>query len=363
MTARILLVSVTPFFGGGEVHFVNLMRLLSERYQVRALVVAPEAAQRLRDSGLDVVEIPNKARTSVPGRYLYTASELLRQLRTFRPEIVQLNGQGESYLSLIPWLFGVPIICTRHVPFNEHIRGIRRLLVVMNLRLTTRIVCVSSLLRAQLSKVVSPTKLAIIPNWLESIPEPGQRTQDETDQPLRLLFVGRIEAIKGIFDLIVAMHSVRNATLDVVGSGSMIDAARAAAAGLPITFHGFQADCGPFFRSADLLVFPSHPDLEGQGQVPFEAMAHGLPCLISNIEVALETADEGTCAEVFPWGDSRELARKIAELQNKPERLKELRDLGLARFRSTYTVDAIRKPCFQLYDEVIFQAKRKIVRL
>ncbi len=352
---RILLVSVTPFFGGGEVHFVKLVRLLSERYHVRALVVSSEAAQRLHDSGLDVVKTPCRERTSAPMRYINTAWELLHQIRTFRPQIVHLNGQGESYLSSIPWLLGVPIICTRHVPFNEHIRGIRRLLVVINLCLANHIVCVSSLLRTQLSKVVSPDKLVVIPNWLDPAPDPVQHMQNGTGKPFRILFVGRIETIKGIFDLIEAMRQVKNATLDVVGTGSQMDAARSAAAGLPITFHGFQADCGPYYRAANLLVFPSHPDLEGQGQVPFEAMAHGLPCLISDIEVALETADNGACAEVFPCGNSAEMARKITCLQSDPARLEELRSLGLARFLSTYTVDSIREPYFQLFDSLMPQ--------
>jgi glycosyltransferase involved in cell wall biosynthesis len=137
-----------------------------------------------------------------------------------------------------------------------------------------------------------------------------------------------------------------------------MEAARFAASDLPIVFHGFQADCGPFFRAADLLVFPSHPDLEGQGQVPFEAMAHGLPCLISDIDVAMETADNGACAEVFSRGNCMELALKIKRLQTDPERLRELREKGLARFLSTYTIDSIRDLYFHLFDQILLRGDR-----
>lgn len=352
------MVSLNHFFGGGEVHFVKLAALLAERYQVRALAVDAEACQRLRKLGIEVVQLPRQAAASTMGRYRYAAVELPRQIRAFRSDAIHLNGQAEIYLALIPWLYRVPIVYTRHVPFNEHIRGVRRLLVRVNLLLAERVICVSSLIRSQLSNIVPEARLTVIPNWLDSIPRPKEPIKSASESPFRLLFVGRIEVIKGIFDLIEAMRSVKDVTLDVVGSGSVEARARAAAEGLPIRFHGFQADCGSYFRSADLLVFPSHPDLEGQGQVPFEAMAHGLPCLISDIDVAMETADGGRCAEVFPCGNCGELVEAINRLQGDTDRLRELQERGLARFLATYTVDAVRGQYFDLFDRVMQHAGR-----
>jgi glycosyltransferase involved in cell wall biosynthesis len=320
------MVSLTPFFGGGEVHFVKLAALLARHYQVRALAVNGEACSRLSGLDLDVVRLPDRAATSIFGRYYCAANELHRQCGQFRPHAVHLNGQAECYLSLIPWSFRIPIVATRHVPFNEHIRGIRRLLVRLNLQLAVKVICVSASIRTQLSPVIALDKLVVIPNWLDYIPEPRRDTDNSRIGIFRLLFLGRIEVMKGIFDLIEAMRLLKDVTLDVVGSGVDLGAAQAAAAGLPVTFHGFQVDCGPYFRAADLLVFPSYS--EGLAQVPLEAMAHGLPCLITDIEGALEAADGGACAEVFHCGNSRELAQKVAGLQKNSARLLELRELG-----------------------------------
>lgn len=353
MKRKLLLVSLNPFFGGGEVYFVKLASLLCERYHVRAVAAESETCRRLRQLDVEVVELPPGASSSLFGRYFFTARELWRQLRGFRPDGVHLNGQAECYLASIPWCFRVPIITTRLVAFNRHIPAVRRLLVIANLYFITRVICISTLLLQQLASVTSSDKLSLLPLWLDYVPPLPDPAVEHPPGPFRILFVGRIEVIKGIFELIEAMRHLENVTLDVVGKGSVMDAARAAAVGLPITFHGFQADCAPYYRGADLLVFPSHPDLEGQGQVPFEAMAYGLPCLISDIDVALETADNGACAEVFPCGNSAELARKIAGLQSNPARLEELRRRGRARFLSTYTVDSIREPYFQLFDALV----------
>lgn len=349
---KILMLSVTPFFGGGEAHFVKLAALLAGRYQVRALAVDAEACRRLAKLDVEVVQLPERA-ASIYGRYHFAATELHRQCNTFRPHVVHLNGQAECYLSLIPWSFRIPIVVTRHVPFDEHIRGVRRLLVRLNLQLAGRVVCVSNPIRTQLSPVIPLDKLVVIPNWLDYVPEPGRSTQDSENRIFRLLYLGRIEVMKGIFDLITAMRFLKDVTLDVVGSGSDLDAAQTAAAGLPVTFHGFQIDCGRYFRAADLLVFPSYS--EGQAQVPLEAMAHGLPCLISDIEGAMETADGGACAEVFHCGNSRELAQKIASLQRNSARLMELRERGLARFLSTYTLSAVLDRYLQLFGETALQ--------
>jgi phosphatidylinositol alpha-mannosyltransferase len=351
------MMSIGPVFGGAEGYSVKLAKLLTGRYHVRVIVADGEIFRRLQVLNIEAVQLPREAVSSVFGRYYYAAREIYRQLRIFRPDGIHLNGQTESYLSAIPWLFRVPIVITRHVPFTERIPAFKRLLEVANMILAAKVICVSTLIRRQLSAAVPAKKLVVLYNWLDYIPPARAYARDRTESTFRLLFVGRLLAGKGLFDVIEAMRHVENASLDVVGSGCDMEAARAAATGFPVVFHGYQEDCGPFYRAADLLIFPSHP-VEGQGQVPFEAMAHGLPCLISDIEVAMETADGGSCAEVFPCGNSVELARKIAALQADPARLRELRQKGIERFRSTYTVESIRDPYFQLFDSVLSRGRR-----
>jgi hypothetical protein len=69
----------------------------------------------------------------------------------------------------------------------------------------------------------------------------------------------------------------------------------------------------------------------------------------------METADGGACAEVFHCGNSSELAQKIASLQRNSARLVELRERGLARFLSTYTLTAVHDRYLQLFGETALQ--------
>jgi glycosyltransferase involved in cell wall biosynthesis len=100
---------------------------------------------------------------------------------------------------------------------------------------------------------------------------------------VRLLAVGQLVYGKRIDFLIRLLGAFRSLRwrLDVVGDGAMRSVLEAMTEeqglGGRVHFHGHQADPGPFYRGADLLLFPSR--CESLGLVLLEAMSHGVPCL------------------------------------------------------------------------------------
>jgi glycosyltransferase involved in cell wall biosynthesis len=349
--ARILLFSVTPFYGGGEAYYAKLARLLLERYELAAIV----ANQQLYEQFL-LLNIPTQKISDVVGggavyRYSEAVSCLARTIRAFRPNCIHLNGQAECYLAIVPAVFGIPTVSTRHTPFDEKVAAYKRLAVAQNLRMVKMTVCVSSLLKEQLAARVDEQRLVTIPNWLDPLPKVLPLNLPHAGETFRLLYIGRIVRDKGIFELLAAMRDGINVSLDVVGEGADLAEARTLARDLPVTFHGFQANCSPFYRCSHLLIFPSH--WEGQGFVPIEAMAHGLPCLLSNIPVNQETADRGRAAELFQWGDVDDLTGKIRALQNDPQRLSALSKYGVERVHLHYTKERALDQYFRVFNDVI----------
>lgn len=74
------------------------------------------------------------------------------------------------------------------------------------------------------------------------------------------LFVGRLERIKGVRELLGAFRSYRDADLLIAGDGTEADALRAQAVGLPhVRFLGAlsQAELRPLYRGALALIVPS----------------------------------------------------------------------------------------------------------
>lgn len=97
---------------------------------------------------------------------------------------------------------------------------------------------------------------------------------------LKILYVGRLEHRKGIYDLIEAINLTNlNCELTVLGgTASELDAEFDLS---KVKFEGFKSDLSPYYFKADLLCVPSHH--EGFGQVYLEAAAHGVIPICCNI--------------------------------------------------------------------------------
>jgi glycosyltransferase involved in cell wall biosynthesis len=77
----------------------------------------------------------------------------------------------------------------------------------------------------------------------------------------------------------------------------------------------------------DVFVVPRTPDRVCQLVTPLkpvEAMASGLPVVVSDVAALAETITDGTTGVLFPPLDSRELADRLQDLLNDPHKRLEL---------------------------------------
>lgn len=345
----LLMLSITPFKGGGETHDAKLAELLNERYQVRAIVANPWLQDQMVKLGICVIKINSRA---LIGRYIFSVLAILRECLINRPRVVHLNGQGEAYFAPLFRLFQVKSIIARHAPLNTENNRLKQFVVKTCYRFGAKVVCVSSLVRRDMETIVRSEKLVTIPNWLKDGQISVSREFQAIDRDFRLLFVGRLVQFKGTADLIEALRKLDGCALVIVGDGPDRTELLARANGLPITFVGLVDDCTPFYDGADLFIFPSYPSEEGQGQTPLEAMARGLPCLVSDIEVAKETTDNGTVAGMFRHGDVKDLARQIVQMRN-PDLLTNLSQAGIRRVKEHYSTACVRAKYFTVFDEMM----------
>jgi glycosyltransferase involved in cell wall biosynthesis len=81
-----------------------------------------------------------------------------------------------------------------------------------------------------------------------------------------------------------------------------------------VTFAGQvpQADLPRFYHMADLYLSPAHVD--GSSVSLLEALACGLPCLVSDIPTNREWVTENVNGWLFPDGDADALAARILRL-------------------------------------------------
>ncbi|MBL0939725.1 MAG: glycosyltransferase [Gemmatimonadaceae bacterium] len=133
-----------------------------------------------------------------------------------------------------------------------------------------------------------------------------------------VLFVGRLNAQKGIGDLLESMAAPQCAhlALDIVGDGPDEQSlrARATALGLDkrITWHGrlSQQDLAPRYRQAEVVVIPSRG--EGLGLVAVEAQLCGTPVIAYADAGLLDVVQPAHGGTLVPPGDIAALSSAIA---------------------------------------------------
>jgi glycosyltransferase involved in cell wall biosynthesis len=133
------------------------------------------------------------------------------------------------------------------------------------------------------------------------------------------IYVGRVWAGKGLDELFDAYRLVRAVHHDVslLVAGNGVDYERYAgreSATPGVTFTGFvqPADLPEWYAICDVLVFPTHGD--PNGLVVEEAMAAGLPVIVSDAAGDIRDRVPDTVGRIFPVGDADALAGAMQAL-------------------------------------------------
>jgi glycosyltransferase involved in cell wall biosynthesis len=171
----------------------------------------------------------------------------------------------------------------------------------------------------------------VLPNGV-AIPSFAPRTR-RPDGTIELLFLGRISWKKGLDLLIETLALLPEARLVVAGpddEGLRAGLSRAAernGVAPRLEWKGAVGDeeRDRLFAQSDLLVLPSRS--ENFGNVVIEAMAAGLPVVVSPEVGAAEIVARARSGEVVP-GDPRLLAEAIRRLVARPAEMESMSEAG-----------------------------------
>jgi glycosyltransferase involved in cell wall biosynthesis len=161
-----------------------------------------------------------------------------------------------------------------------------------------------------------PTKTVIhgIGNATERPPE---RDASETEGPLRVGFLGRIEPTKGLDILLDAAREAKNVRVLVGGSGAedYVEGLKARYASERVEFAGYVRP-DDFFRRIDVLALPSIWE-EPLPRVIYEAYAYGVPVIIPRAGGMPEIVEQDRTGFIVTLGDRRELTELLNRLSSE----------------------------------------------
>lgn len=162
--------------------------------------------------------------------------------------------------------------------------------------------------------------------------------------PLELLFVGRLDQVKGVLVLFDAVAGLvaqgRDLRLTLVGDGPQrADLERRTSElgiGDRIVFAGYrsQAEVQEHLATADVFVLPSFA--EGVPVSLMEAMARAKPVVATNVGGVTELVRDGCNGVVVAPGDAAALAGAIASLDDDPDRRVAMGAEGRATVRADF---------------------------
>lgn len=382
---RVLFVSSSSGSrGGGEFFLLYLAEALkSEGLEVGLwLSREPEMdgiAERFAPLG-EVLRGPYRntyRRKSRSFSHLFPSDRVLapicEQWSTFRPDILHLNKQClEDGLDLLEGANTFPVAqgCTLHitqtaVELKAFLGGLRDAVARRALRRYRGGLWAIARNRAEALQafVGEGRAVSCIPNGVR-IPTEAEMIESARqgratvalagqDGPVAVS-VGRLEPQKDPmrFLEIMALWKARDAGLSAVwvGDGGMRAAfeERIAAMGAKdwITCVGWQESAHPFLAMADVYVHPAR--FEGLPFALLEAMAHGLPCVISP-ELAADLKDIPAETWILAGADEADWLAQLADRNGLEQRGRETRELAIQSF----SLQAMARAYVDLYQRML----------
>jgi glycogen synthase len=270
---------------------------------------------------------------------LLFARRVAKQIRKFEPHVLVLMTDSPALT-----MFLVPrktrIILSAHNtywPMGRRPSGLVKRLklhaIALALRRITAAVCTSPACAAQIAELTGEAGNLFVetPQIAADLPFPPR---NDTLAARQLLFAGRIEEYKGVFDVLRAFEELwrefPDLTLSFAGSGGAKQELAKQVSESPargqIRILGQLSSGGLLteLQCADLLVCPTRSTFnEGLALVVLEAAACGTPSVVSSVVPAKELAGQA-CVE-FEADDVSALTNAIRSVVSNPERFQQLK--------------------------------------
>jgi glycosyltransferase involved in cell wall biosynthesis len=329
----VVLASSGHVWGGTERIVDALARGLDPNRFPAWMVLSPAPgvdawADDLRRLGLPVERIPeitNRLQLARAGRWL----GFLKRHRDALLHVHHTYLAADRYLVPLAHLAGMrAIVVTEHLGVGRaHSRGQRFLKRWERSRTDVTVAVSVEVAHALSAEFEIPAELIeIVPNGVR-VPGPVAGARERMRETWGVgpservwLCVARLEPEKGIDVLLAAWKLLPEPRprLVIVGEGSrraeLENTASDLGLGGGVRFAGASRDARTLYQAADGFVLCSRK--EGMPVTLLEAMAAGLPCVVTDVGGVPLASDRGQAARVVPAEDARAFADQVAALEH-----------------------------------------------
>lgn len=364
---RIALTITELDVGGAEKCLTDLAIWLARRdIEVKVLALGPPPPEER--SGLFSRLTEAQIECSFGGfqgiRQAPSATSWLRkQLRAFQPQIVQSMLFHANVLTAVAKPRSCIFVGGARV---RQVERSRQLLQAWAARRMYALVCVSQDVARHCEQVegIPASKLAVIPNGVSPpVAEPSAERAGIPNGPI-ILSVGRLSDQKGFRELLLSadklLEPLPTHQLVIVGSGPQLAELEAVQKqcryGDRIHLAGWRCDVHRWLNACELFVLPTH--YEGMPNALLEAMSHGKPVVINDVDGAGEVLGRGRLGSIqlakpldrhSPSDSAADLIDKALHLANNPSLAAEAGVYNLSRIRNEFSLETQLAKYLDLY--------------
>lgn len=303
------------------------------------------------------------------------ASELLTDGMPNEPIVVHAHDWLSGFAGkAIKYRYHIPLVATIHATEHGRNQGIhtdlQRYIHGVEWELcyeAWRVICCSNFMKDEISKVleVPYDKLDVIPNGVDAskfnieFDREAFRSWVAAPNERIIFFVGRMVSEKGVQVLIQSIPEILPAYNDVrfviVGGGNhshLEELAGKLGVGDKIFFTGYVDDDTLYklYKVADIAIYPSL--YEPFGIVALEAMAAGVPVVVSDVGGFREVVDHGVTG-LTTWVDNPDsLAWAILYLLKNPYSARMMAKNAYRKASEQYNWANIARQTASVYDRV-----------
>lgn len=219
--------------------------------------------------------------------------------------------------------------------------------------------------RYQLGRHIVPTPGTGIALTRFSPPSPAEkralrRAMELPENSLVLIYAAEFSGRKNQKMLISAMPELPNAVLLLPGRGALLDECRVLAQQQDVAdrvrFPGFASNIEQYYRAADLCVSSSRS--EGLPFNVMEAMACGLPAVLSDVKGHEDLVRSGENGFLFPYDDKNAFIRAVKQAAEPTFRAQ--MSAAAVQTATPYGIDAVFPQLTALYSQAITNHPKEV---
>lgn len=222
-----------------------------------------------------------------------------------KPDVILSMSIGKGFNSYIAnSLFGIPYVIyvlgsDWSIARNRRIGGV---FFRQALKKCSTVITQSNIIKNDILNRFPRSRIEVVPNGLAL---PHKKANGD-----KIVFLGRLNKVKGIEYLIDAVRRIENCPeLVIAGAGPEESALKSRAEGLNVKFAGRIPKADDLYMQGKIFVLPSLS--EGLPQVILEAMSFGLPVIATRVGGIPDVIDHGRTGFLVEPGNSDAIREHI----------------------------------------------------